>query len=193
MHVIAPDLLTTSQWSPDEAPTADAGSGTHSYWPSRQHRGTIGASDCLMWSGHYTVLSNHTTTWLHFKLNVCLGFVLLLEVTSIRPTPLTSQYRMATTRVRPWRGRRWKRWRSRTITIPTDIAGPSSQMQMATNSRVNGENSSLSYYYQKRNYSLIWIHVNAGPIRIRYTCTFILPSLTHYMHIDHVCSHSIIG
>ena len=47
----APDR-TTSRWSPDEAPTADSGSGTHSHWLSRQHRGTIGASDRLMWSGH---------------------------------------------------------------------------------------------------------------------------------------------
>ena len=31
---------------------ADSGSGTHSHWPSRQHRGTIWASDRLMWSGH---------------------------------------------------------------------------------------------------------------------------------------------
>ena len=35
----APDRPTTSQWSLDEAPTADSGSGTHSHWPSRQHRG----------------------------------------------------------------------------------------------------------------------------------------------------------
>ena len=35
-------------WSPDEAPTADARSGTHSHWPNRQHRGTIGASNRLM-------------------------------------------------------------------------------------------------------------------------------------------------
>ena len=33
---------------PDEAPTADYGSGTHSHWPSQQHRGTIGALDRLM-------------------------------------------------------------------------------------------------------------------------------------------------
>ena len=26
---------TTSRWSPDEAPTADSGSGTHSHWPIR--------------------------------------------------------------------------------------------------------------------------------------------------------------
>ena len=38
---------------PNEALTADAGSGTHSYWPTRQHRGTVGVSDRLMWSGHY--------------------------------------------------------------------------------------------------------------------------------------------
>ena len=42
-----------SRWPPDEAPTADAGSGTHSHWPSHQHRGTIEASDRLMLSGHY--------------------------------------------------------------------------------------------------------------------------------------------
>ena len=48
----APDRPTTSRWSPDEASTADAGSRTHSHWPNRQHRGTIGASDRLMWSGH---------------------------------------------------------------------------------------------------------------------------------------------
>ena len=40
--------LPISRRPPDEAPTADAGSGTHSYWPSRQDRGTIGASDRLM-------------------------------------------------------------------------------------------------------------------------------------------------
>ena len=39
---------TTSRWSPDEAPTADAESGTYSHWLTRQHRGTIGASDRLM-------------------------------------------------------------------------------------------------------------------------------------------------
>ena len=50
-----PDRPTTSRWSPDEAPTADSGSGIHSHWPSRQHRGTIRASDRLMWSGHQTV------------------------------------------------------------------------------------------------------------------------------------------
>ena len=42
----------TSWWPPDEAPTADSVSGDHSHWPSRQHRGTIGALDRLMWSGH---------------------------------------------------------------------------------------------------------------------------------------------
>ena len=35
-------------YTPDEAPTADSVSGDHSHWPSRQHRGTIGASDRLM-------------------------------------------------------------------------------------------------------------------------------------------------
>ena len=44
----APDRPTASRWSPDEAPTADIGSGTHSHWPSQQHRSTIGASDRLM-------------------------------------------------------------------------------------------------------------------------------------------------
>ena len=46
----APDRPTTSRcgWSPNETPPADAGSGTHSHWPSRQHRGTIRASDRLM-------------------------------------------------------------------------------------------------------------------------------------------------
>ena len=39
------------RWSPDEAPTADSGSGTHSHWPSRHHRGKIGY--LAMWSGHY--------------------------------------------------------------------------------------------------------------------------------------------
>ena len=34
-------LNCDSRWSPD-------GSGTHSHWPSRQHRGTIGAWDQLM-------------------------------------------------------------------------------------------------------------------------------------------------
>ena len=29
---------------PDEAPTADSGSGTHSHWPSRQHRGVGSAN-----------------------------------------------------------------------------------------------------------------------------------------------------
>ena len=39
----------SSRWPPDEAPTAaDSVSGDHSHWPSRQHRGTIGASDRLM-------------------------------------------------------------------------------------------------------------------------------------------------
>ena len=54
----APDRPTTSQWSPDEAPTANAGSGAHSHWPSRQHRGTIGASNWLICSGHYTYVQN---------------------------------------------------------------------------------------------------------------------------------------
>ena len=49
----APNRPTSSRWSPDGAPTADSGSGTHSYRPSRQHRGTIGVSDRLMWSGHH--------------------------------------------------------------------------------------------------------------------------------------------
>ena len=41
---------------PPDGPYSRSGSGTHShYWPSRQHRGTIGASDRLMWSGHNTV------------------------------------------------------------------------------------------------------------------------------------------
>ena len=40
----APDRPTTSRWSPDEAPTADSGSGTHSNWPSRQHRGVGSAN-----------------------------------------------------------------------------------------------------------------------------------------------------
>ena len=57
----APDRPTTSRWSPDDAPTADAGSGTHSHWPSRQHWGTIGASDQLTWSGH-SGLQGHTTS-----------------------------------------------------------------------------------------------------------------------------------
>ena len=33
-----------SRWPPDEAPTADSGSGTHSHWPSRQHRGVGSAN-----------------------------------------------------------------------------------------------------------------------------------------------------
>ena len=44
----ADDLPMVSRWFPDEAATADSGSGTHSHWPSRQHRGTIRASDRLM-------------------------------------------------------------------------------------------------------------------------------------------------
>ena len=42
-----PDQPTTSRWCPGDAPTADSGSGPHSHWLSRQHRGTIGAQ-----SGH---------------------------------------------------------------------------------------------------------------------------------------------
>ena len=48
------NMFNIARWPPDEAPTADSVSGDHSHWPSRQHRGTIGASDRLMWSGHYT-------------------------------------------------------------------------------------------------------------------------------------------
>ena len=46
------NMFNMARRPPDEAPTADSGSGTHSHWPSRQHRSTIGASDRLMWSGH---------------------------------------------------------------------------------------------------------------------------------------------
>ena len=52
------NMFNIARWPPDglpmrpRAPTADSVSGDHSHWPSRQHRGTIGASDRLMWSGH---------------------------------------------------------------------------------------------------------------------------------------------
>ena len=35
---------TTSRWSPDDAPTANAWSGIHSHWPSRQHWGVGSAN-----------------------------------------------------------------------------------------------------------------------------------------------------
>ena len=53
----AHDRPTTSRRSPDGAPTADAGSGTHSHWLTRQHRRTIGASDQLTWNGHLSIQS----------------------------------------------------------------------------------------------------------------------------------------
>ena len=33
------NMFNIARRPPDEAPTADSGSGTHSHWPSRQHRG----------------------------------------------------------------------------------------------------------------------------------------------------------
>ena len=39
------NMFNIARRPPDEAPTADSVSGDHSYWPSRQNRGKIGASD----------------------------------------------------------------------------------------------------------------------------------------------------
>ena len=38
------NMFNIARRPPDEAPTADSGSGTHSHWPGRQHRGVGSAN-----------------------------------------------------------------------------------------------------------------------------------------------------